>query len=91
MLSAIHRELQLSGALGDYIVHTNDRPGADTRYAIADAKLRQDLGWSPQQTFDQDLGETVQWYLHQEEWWRAIKDKPLFVEHYQRQEKANYY
>ena len=40
-----------------------DRPGHDLRYAIDAQKIRRELGWKPQYTFEKGLRETVQWYL----------------------------
>lgn len=51
-----------------------DRPGHDQRYAIDAGKIRRDLGWTPQETFESGLRKTVQWYLEREDWWRAILD-----------------
>jgi dTDP-glucose 4,6-dehydratase len=48
-----------------------DRPGHDRRYAIDATKLRRDLGWRPQHTFDQGLAATAQWYLEHRGWYEA--------------------
>jgi dTDP-glucose 4,6-dehydratase len=72
-------------------VHTNDRPGADKRYAQDDLKICRELGWSPLYKFDEVIGSTVKWYLDQKDWWQEIKGKQIFIEHYNRQEQANYY
>lgn len=55
------------------ISFVTDRPGHDHRYAIDAAKIRTALGWSPCETFDTGLKRTVQWYLDNEAWWRAIQ------------------
>jgi dTDP-glucose 4,6-dehydratase len=49
-----------------------DRPGHDLRYAIDNAKIRRELGWSPRETFDSGLAATAAWYLDNRDWWRAI-------------------
>ncbi len=49
-----------------------DRPGHDRRYAIDDAKIRAELGVSPQVPFEEGLEATVRWYLDNEAWWRAV-------------------
>ena len=45
-----------------------DRPGHDRRYAINAEKIRRELGWSPQQTFEDGLASTVRWYLENSAW-----------------------
>lgn len=37
------------------ITHVTDRPGHDRRYALNDAKIRQELGWKPDIAFDDGL------------------------------------
>jgi dTDP-glucose 4,6-dehydratase len=50
-----------------------DRPGHDRRYAIDPRKIEIELGFSPAYRFEQALAETVDWYLKNEPWWRAIQ------------------
>ena len=50
-----------------------DRPGHDARYAIDASRIRTELGWQPSVTLDQGLERTVQWYLDNEHWWRALQ------------------
>lgn len=52
-----------------------DRPGHDARYAIDASKIRKELGWRPQETFETGIQATVKWYLENQEWWKAILDK----------------
>jgi dTDP-glucose 4,6-dehydratase len=49
-----------------------DRPGHDQRYAIDAGKIRRELGWEPQITFEQGIGRTVDWYLERRDWWEPI-------------------
>jgi dTDP-glucose 4,6-dehydratase len=50
-----------------------DRPGHDLRYAIDARKIRQELGWAPQETFETGLRKTVEWYLTNRGWWQRIR------------------
>ena len=50
-----------------------DRPGHDVRYAIDARKIRRELGWTPQETFDTGLRKTVEWYLTNRRWWECIR------------------
>ena len=52
-----------------------DRPGHDLRYAIDPARIRSELGWRPSVTLDEGLERTVQWYLDNEPWWRALQKR----------------
>ncbi len=58
----------------ELITHVPDRPGHDLRYAIDAAKIAADLGWQPQETFESGIRKTVEWYLANETWWRAVQD-----------------
>jgi dTDP-glucose 4,6-dehydratase len=49
-----------------------DRAGHDYRYAIDAAKLAGELGNRCSVGFDDGLGQTVQWYLDHEDWWRDV-------------------
>lgn len=49
-----------------------DRPGHDKRYAIDASRIMSELGWTPLETFDSGLAKTVDWYLHNEDWWRDL-------------------
>jgi len=91
VLKSISRSLVLNRDITECIENTNDRPGADLRYAPDATKLEQSLGWSQQYNFDDAMRDTVKWYIDNESWWKEIKKKTEFVEHYTRQQKADYY
>jgi dTDP-glucose 4,6-dehydratase len=55
------------------ITFVKDRPGHDRRYAIDATKIERELGWRPAHTFETGIRETVQWYLANQEWVRAVK------------------
>ena len=52
-----------------------DRPGHDLRYAIDASRIRDELGWSPSVTVEEGLARTVDWYLDNGAWWRALQDR----------------
>ena len=56
----------------DLIVFVADRPGHDQRYAIDARKIERDLEWKPKETFETGLRKTVEWYLHNERWWKRV-------------------
>ncbi|AZB66470.1 dTDP-glucose 4,6-dehydratase (plasmid) [Cereibacter sphaeroides] len=59
----------------DQIAFVTDRPGHDLRYAIDPTRIRTELGWRPSVTLDEGLERTVDWYLANEPWWRALQDR----------------
>lgn len=56
------------------ITFVKDRPGHDLRYAIDASKIKNDLGWVPEETFDTGIRKTVEWYLNNLEWCRRVQD-----------------
>ncbi|ADU69883.1 dTDP-glucose 4,6-dehydratase [Pantoea sp. At-9b] len=60
-------------AYAEQIVYVQDRPGHDRRYAIDADKIKKELGWSPQETFESGLRKTVEWYLHNQTWVEHVK------------------
>ena len=58
----------------DLITFVKDRPGHDFRYAIDAGKIRNDLGWSPNESFETGIRKTIHWYLDNQNWWKTIQD-----------------
>lgn len=65
--------IMLLGKTDSLIRYVADRPGHDWRYAIDCTKAEQELGWSPQYTFDRGIQETIDWYRAHPEWVRRIR------------------
>lgn len=59
----------------EQITFVTDRPGHDARYAIDPTRIATELGWRPSVTVEEGLRKTVQWYLDNEAWWRALQDR----------------
>jgi dTDP-glucose 4,6-dehydratase len=55
------------------IMHVQDRPGHDRRYAIDARKIERELGWKPAETFETGIRKTVQWYLDHPEWVQHVQ------------------
>ena len=52
----------------DLITYVKDRPGHDLRYAIDASKIKNELGWIPEETFESGLRKTVKWYIDNNRW-----------------------
>jgi dTDP-glucose 4,6-dehydratase len=76
--------IELLGKTKDLIRYVADRPGHDRRYAIDCSKAERELGWAPQVRFEIGLKETIDWYLSQQDWIAAIKNKD-YLGYYEKQ------
>ncbi|MGG0300647.1 dTDP-glucose 4,6-dehydratase [Bacillus albus] len=74
-VDVVEQILSLLGKTKKDIAYVTDRLGHDRRYAIDAQKMKNELGWEPQYTFEQGLKETVEWYEHHIEWWKPLKEK----------------
>ncbi|MEL6913502.1 MAG: GDP-mannose 4,6-dehydratase [Pseudomonadota bacterium] len=45
--------------------------GVPFRQALDGTKLRGELGWRPERSFEDALGDTIDWYLAHHGWWHA--------------------
>lgn len=61
-------------SFSELITFVTDRPGHDMRYAIDATKIKNDLGWVPEETFESGIEKTVHWYLNNKEWWQRVLD-----------------
>jgi dTDP-glucose 4,6-dehydratase len=52
-----------------------DRPGHDRRYLLDSAKLRGELGWEPEISFDDGLRATAEWYAANRDWWEPLRER----------------
>jgi len=55
-----------------------DRPGHDRRYAMNSEKIAIELGWHPKEDLHSGLIRTVQWYLNNPKWVKAIAGRPEY-------------
>ena len=61
--------------------YVKDRPGHDRRYALDSSKIRRELGWHPQVSFEDGIRRTIDWY----------RSNSLWLEHARSGEYRNYY
>lgn len=69
---------QLRDRLGDpeinegLIKHVDDRLGHDRRYGIDPSKIKADLGWYPETSFEVGIVKTIDWYLANQKWMESV-------------------
>ena len=56
----------------DLIKYVADRKGHDRRYAIAPDKIRAEVGWYPETTFEVGIKKTIRWYFDHQEWMEHV-------------------
>lgn len=75
-ICSILDDLKPEAAPHDRLIEfVTDRPGHDLRYAIDASRIKNELGWQPRVNLAEGLRLTVQWYLENEAWWRALQDR----------------
>ena len=57
----------------DDIEFISDRLGHDLKYVVNCSKIRTELGWELQHSFDEWLMATVEWYRANTDWWSPLK------------------
>jgi dTDP-glucose 4,6-dehydratase len=77
--------LDLTNKPESLIKRVADRQGHDRRYSIDMSKV-ESMGFRCATDFDSALVRTVQWYVTNEPWWRAIKERSAeFKAYYEKQ------
>jgi dTDP-glucose 4,6-dehydratase len=69
----------------ELITFVKDRLGHDRRYAIDSTKLKEALGWMPEESFKSGLRKTIQWYMDHQDWVNRVKSgeyKSWISQHY---------
>ena len=64
--------LKHTGKTEELIEYVKDRPGHDRRYAINSTKIKRELGWEVEHSFELAIQDTIKWYLEYEKWWKEI-------------------
>lgn len=73
-IDIVNRILTILGKSKDQILFVEDRLGHDRRYAIDSSKIKKELGWLPQFTFEKALNDTIEWYKERKDWWEKVLD-----------------
>ena len=58
----------------ELIEYVKDRPGHDFRYFMNTEKIKKELNWKPEVSFDEGIEMTVKWYLSNISWVRSKLD-----------------
>ena len=83
-----YRILELTGKPESLIKPVGDRQGHDRRYSL-DTKKLEALGFRCDSDFDAALERTVRWYVDNQQWWRAIKERSAEYKAYYEKQYAN--
>lgn len=67
-LQVLKTLLRIVGAPESLLTSVKDRLGHDRRYAVDCSKIKSELGWMPEISFEQGLASTVQWYRDNAVW-----------------------
>jgi dTDP-glucose 4,6-dehydratase len=67
--------LELTGKPASLKTIVPDRPGHDRRYLLDSSKLRRELGWEPQVSFEDGLRVTADWYAVNRAWWEPLRER----------------
>jgi len=62
-----------AGARERLIRFVQDRPGHDNRYEIDPSCAEAALDWRAAHDFERGLAATIDWYLHNQDWWEGIR------------------
>lgn len=87
----IQHALGRDADMNAHLEYVSDRPSSDMRYAPTSQKIREELGWEPKYTLDNAFPSVVAWYRDNEAWWRELRGKKEFLDHYEKQRHAKYY
>ncbi|MBY5921260.1 dTDP-glucose 4,6-dehydratase [Ferrimonas balearica] len=63
-----------AGKAESLITYVADRAGHDRRYAIDARKTNAELGYKPYESFESGIAKTIEWYLSNDTWWKAVMD-----------------
>ncbi len=78
-IDVVKRVLKLLNKGEDLIEFVRDRPGHDFRYFMNTDKIRRELKWKPEVSFEEGIERTVKWYLGNKDW---LMGKRNFLEKY---------
>jgi dTDP-glucose 4,6-dehydratase len=72
-IEVLHLLLKILDKPLSLLTGVTDRLGHDRRYAVDFSKIKAELGWRPEISFEEGLAETVRWYQDNAEWVRRCR------------------
>lgn len=86
-IAVVKKIIAIMGKNESSVEFVGDRLGHDRRYAIDWTKIKKELGWTPQHSFDEWLAKTVTWYGSHTKWWQDVKSG-AYQDYYKMQYKG---
>ena len=63
------QEVTGDSAINESLIrYISDRKGHDRRYGIDPSKIKAELGWEPDTTYEDGIRATIDWYLAHQDW-----------------------
>lgn len=72
--------LEYMGKSSDYKTYISDRPSHDARYLLDSGRIRSELGWAPETSFETGMERTIDWYIKNQDWWKPLVGKSFVNE-----------
>lgn len=76
-LTIVKKILSLMNKSEDLIEFVEDRPGHDLRYSMSSQKIKKQMNWKTNVSFERGLETTVNWYFSNQGWWENIVKNSL--------------
>lgn len=90
-LVVIRTILKMLGKPESLIQFVTDRPGHDRRYSLDSSKLRRELGWKSEVSFEEGIRRTVDWYRKNQVWLERARSgeyRHYYERHYTRRQET---
>jgi len=87
IISILQEKLPDKKISEDLTTYVEDRKGHDRRYAIDSTKIKNELKWKPEVSFENGIEQTVQWYLDNQKWLEIVENNDYLA--YYEQNYAN--
>lgn len=59
----------------DLIMYVKDRLHNDLRYSMDSSKIEKELNWKKQYNFEEEIEETIKWYINNQDWLEDIRNR----------------